>query len=452
MRSRLLFVLCAITAANAPAVARAQSAPPPAAPASGTAAPAAGAAGDAAKAPGAVDPSIEEGDDMSMTFHAARPADMQEFAQANLQEIQVGKLKPRYALNFFGDLSLGASSKTEGITKPDPAFATGVYDILFNAELDSKVLATSEVTFQYEPSAPLAELERLHLRWKPSKAFFFEVGRFHTDIGYWNVAYHHGKWLQLPIERPRTILLHGGLLPVHWVGAQTGVSIPVGGGSINFVTSVGSARDPIGVGGHQTHSAAFTPVNGVHAKLEAAGIGIRDLHIGVSGIYDRIPAEEAIVRPGLPDTGIDEYIGNAFIAFPSVPFTAIAEGYIIQHQVTKGDLSSGEAGSKWRSYSVFALLGYTLGIVTPYVKGEYISSRQGSDIPDAFYIPEPRASVPTPPSVALDLVEGTGGIRFDVNTWSSVKVEYRATGGYAQRIPGTKDLIHTGTANWSFGL
>jgi len=89
-----------------------------------------------------------------------------------------------------------------------------------------------------------------------------------------------------------------------------------------------------------------------------------------------------------------------------------------------------------------------------------IAARDGGDagaplttsLPDAFYIPEPRASVPTPPGVALDLVEGVGGIRFDVNTWSSVKVEYRATGGYAQRIPGTKDLIHTGTANWSFGL
>ena len=47
-----------------------------------------------------------------------------------------------------------------------------------------------------------------------------EVGRFHTDIGYWNTAFHHGLWLQIPVERPHVLRFEddGGLVPVHWVG------------------------------------------------------------------------------------------------------------------------------------------------------------------------------------------------------------------------------------------
>jgi hypothetical protein len=400
---------------------------------------------------GTVTPPPAEEEDLSMTFHATRPKDMQNFAEGSLQEIQIGKTKPRYAMNLFGDVSFGASSRSEGDTRPDPAFAVGVFDMLFNAELESKILATSEVTFQYEPNAPLAELERLHIRWKPNKTFFLEVGRFHTDIGYWNVAYHHGKWLQLPIERPRTIQLHGGLLPVHWIGAQSGLSAPVGKGTITLVGSVGSARDPIGSGAHQGHSTAFTPVNGGHVKLEAAGIGLADLHFGVAGIYDRIQGEPAVVRPGLPDQGIDEYVGNVFVAVPSVPFSLIAEAYEIQHQIPKGDLSSGQAGAKWRAYGAFAMMGYAIGRVTPYIKGEYVTSKANTALPDPFFIPEPKSV--HGPSVALDLVEGVIGARIETSTWSSLKLEYRLTTGQGNRradLP--KPAIHTMTAGWSFGI
>ena len=367
---------------------------------------------------------------------------MQEFAADSLQELHVQRVKARYALNLFGDISFGAQSRSEGDTRPDPAFAIGVMDLLFNAELMSNILATSEISFEYEPNTPIAELERLHIRWQPGKGFFVEVGRFHTDIGYWNVAYHHGKWLQLPIERPRQIALHGGLLPAHWLGAQAGVAVPVGGGSIKLIGSIGSARDPIGSGSHRLHGTANTTLNGGHVKLEAAGIGIENLHIGVSGVYDRIPAEPAITRPALPDQSINEYVGNVFIAYPSVPLTLLAEGYYVVHQVP---------GSAWGVFGAFGMIGYNIKRVTPYLKGEYITSASDADIPDPFYIPEPRSG--HGPPVALDLVEGTAGMRIDASTWSAIKLEYRVTGGAGTRRPELlTPIIHTGTVSWSFGI
>jgi hypothetical protein len=464
-KSTVRFVLAALLSLEG--VAAAQPAPAPSAvpaspsdPASPAAAPTATATAPApAPAPVLVLPPPASDDDDTMTFHA-RPADMQQFAAGSLQELHVGRARTRYALNLFGDAGFGVSSRREGSNPPDPAFVTGVFDMLFNAELHETILATSEVTFAYDPAAPVAALERLHVRWKPSKNFFIEVGRFHTDIGYWNVAYHHGKWLQLPIERPRQIALHGGLLPTHMIGAQAGLSLPVAHGSINLVGSVGSARDPAGnpaTHGGGNHSTTVTPVNAVHAKLSADDILGKDTHFGVSGVYSRIPADGPATRPILPDLAFDEYVGNAFIAHVGMPFTFIAEGYHILHQIPRGDVvgASGGgaslAGGKWRTWGAFALAGYTVGVVTPYVKGEYITTSTNAVVGDPFYNPERNPA--HAPTYALDLLEGTVGTRIDVSTWSALKFEYRITTGQATSFPAPSyPTIHTAAASWSFGI
>lgn len=385
-----------------------------------------------------------------MTVKASRNMDMQQFAEASQQELKIAGARTRYALNLFGDIQFGAATRSEGIRKPEPAFAIGVFDMLFTANLEKHFSMTTEFAIQYEPSAPLAQLERLQLRYQPNKYFFVEAGRFHTDIGYWNNAYHHGRYLQLTTERPRTILLHGGLLPVHWIGAQAGVSIPAGPGSINIIGSVGTAREKQGSGGHLVHGSALSGVNAAHAKLEFAGYLHRDLRFGVSGVYDRIPDEAAFQRPGLPDQSIDETIGNAYIAFPSIPFVFITEAYVVRHNLNSSARPE-NVGSKWRTIGAFALVGYQIGKFTPYLRGEYINSQVGAFFFDPFYVPEPRSDAPF--AVSLDAKEGVVGTRIDVSDWSSLKLEYQILAGVGTRRPELNNpIIHTGIVSWSFGI
>jgi hypothetical protein len=377
--------------------------------------------------------------------------DMQQFAESSQQELKIAGARTRYALNLFGDVLFGAASRSEGdLRKPNPAFAVGVFDLLFTANLENNFSMVAEYSATYEPGAPRSELERLHMRWKPSKYFFFEAGRFHTDLGYWNVAYHHGKHLQLTTERPRTIRLHGGLLPVHMLGANAGVSLPVGPGTINLIGSVGAGREKQTTAGHNLHGSAFTGVNTVHAKLDFSGFIHRDLHFGVSGVYARIPAEPAFTRPGLPDQSIDERVGNAYIALPSLPIHFISEAYVIEHSLNSSARPE-NVGSRWRTIGAFALLGYNIGRFTPYVRAEYINSQVGAYMFNPFYFPEPKSIAGFP--VSLDVKEAIIGTRIDVSDWSSLKLEYQVMGGVGtRRADLPTPVIHTGVIAWSFGI
>jgi len=69
-----------------------------------------------------------------------------------------------------------------------------------------------------------------------------------------------------------------------------------------------------------------------HASLEYVGLIWPDLRVGIAGIYDRIPAQPVAVRPALPDVSIEEFIGSAHIAYPSVPLILIIETYIMEHR------------------------------------------------------------------------------------------------------------------------
>lgn len=65
-----------------------------------------------------------------------------------------------------------------------------------------------------------SELERLQLGWDLSESSTLWIGRYHNPIGYWNVQFHHGQYLQTSISRPGIIPFEdeGGVQPVHITG------------------------------------------------------------------------------------------------------------------------------------------------------------------------------------------------------------------------------------------
>jgi hypothetical protein len=353
---------------------------------------------------------------------------MEDVALSSLQELHFGHAKARYSLNFFGDVSFAAFSPTG--PERQPTFSLGAQNFLLRGELGGHLIATTEFAIEFgEEGVAGVDLERLHVRWQ-EEHFFVEAGRWHTDFGYWNDAYHHGRWLQPTIERPRWVRFEddGGLLPVHWVGLGGGASADLGAGKLRTTLSVGNGRGKI-VDDVRNES-DYLARKSLQATAEYIGLGLPDLRAGVSGIYGRIPPQPVEVRPALPNRPIDEWIGSVHVAYPSVPVLFIAEGYLIEHRAN---------GHAWRTYGGFVLVGYSFGILTPYVELSRILSAGGVD---PFFIPDPTAAQ----VASLDVLDLIPGLRLDLSDWSALKLEYQ----YSHLRP--QGIRHAVILNWSWGF
>jgi hypothetical protein len=355
------------------------------------------------------------------------PEDVQSFADATLDAAAL-----RFAFNAFGDVSLTGTAPDEGDRQVE--FALGTAALLINGQLGESLLGTAEVEFDAnDQNEQQVTLERLHLRWQ-QPSYFVVGGRMHTDLGYWNAAFHHGAWLHLPIARPRALRGEdeGGILPIHWIGIEGGIIVR--GGNDAALTVAG------GIGNGRGTEERDIPLSGdsndfkaLKLKIEYLGLfGLPDLRVGVGGLLDRIAPEPEDVRPALPDTEIDEYIGNAYAAYRGAQLTLIAEAYAIWHRFDDERSTTTDA---------FAVLGYRFGRLTPYLQAERTDSFGELD---PYFTPVP--DMPTP-STPIDRTSMLVGLRLDPSVWSALKLEYGVAATDA-----TDQIDHSLALNWSFGI
>jgi hypothetical protein len=359
------------------------------------------------------------------------PEDIESFAEATMEAVQVSGGRLRFALNAFGDASFLAAAPVEG--DESATFALGTLALLVNGQLGASLLATAEIAFDANrDNVQATKLERLHLRWQTPR-YFVIGGRMHTDLGYWNTAFHHGAWLHLPIGRPRVMRGEGfgGILPIHWIGLEGGVVLPVADGKrLTVAGGIGNGR------GHEERDIRLTTdsndFKSLKLKVELHGLGWPELRIGGGGIYDRIaPASEAI-RPALPDQEIDEVIGNLYLAHRGARLTIIAESFAIWH------LADAE---RFTTADTYVVAGYRFGRVTPFIQ---LERTDALGPPDPFYTPVP--DMPTL-STPVDQTELLLGTRIDASVWSAIKAEYGLL-----RIDDASGFDHRVAVNWSFGI
>jgi hypothetical protein len=115
---------------------------------------------------------------------------------------------------------------------PTPAhttFQAGEFDLLFSSKLSDHLSFLAELVLGPDTTNVFApDLERYTLTYKVNRYFSAGVGRFHTSIGYYNTAYHHGNWFSTAEGRPIMYLFEdsGGILPVHMVGVNLAGEVP----------------------------------------------------------------------------------------------------------------------------------------------------------------------------------------------------------------------------------
>ncbi|MFV2005365.1 MAG: hypothetical protein ACC650_09160 [Gammaproteobacteria bacterium] len=89
------------------------------------------------------------------------------------------------------------------------------------------------------------EFERLQIGWTDNKNTTAWLGRFHNPLGYWNMAQHHGIYLQTSISRPSIAEFadDGGIMPMHITGALFEVEAALDGGT-NLVFDIALGASP----------------------------------------------------------------------------------------------------------------------------------------------------------------------------------------------------------------
>ena len=110
------------------------------------------------------------------------------------------------------------------------------------ADLDERFTFFSEVSVTGRDNGYSIEVERALVRYDFSDAFKISVGRFHTPVGYWNAAFHHGSWLQTSVARPEMIKFGSRFIPTHFVGLIAEGGMPASPLRLGYSLGVGNGR------------------------------------------------------------------------------------------------------------------------------------------------------------------------------------------------------------------
>jgi len=329
----------------------------------------------------------------------------------------------RIDLNFFGDVSLIQLNEQKA------AFTIGAVGFQVTAHLADHLVGRTEYVVKYAEGETVIDLERLYLEYRTAR-WALIAGRTHSELGYWNTAFHHGTWLQLTMNRPHVLDFEegGGILETHSVGLTAMYGPKRGDSGVDLMLAVGNGHgrtiDVVQTGSDNNWAKS------VLLRLGLVGIGHPALRFGINVGVDEIAAESAAVRPLLPDKSILELVTGFYLALRSEGLVVYSETYNILHH---------GGGQTWQLTDGFLLAGYRFGAVTPF--GE-IEARRGDGFSDPYYRPDPAVgSHSIPPA---NFVEGTLGVRYELNAWSALKVEVAAA-SFSDRTDYRAEI------NWSFG-
>lgn len=265
------------------------------------------------------------------------------------------------------------------------------------ASLSDRFTFFGEVSATATDSRFNVEVERAIVRYDHADWFRISAGRYHTPIGYWNTAFHHGQWLQTTVARPQMIRFGGTLLPVHFVGMMAEGRTGHGMTSVAYALGVGNGRHLNPARAGDAGDANATRAFAAAASLSHAGRAA--LRLGASYYADRVTGEDEL--------DLDERIVSIHLARERETPELIAEYARVFHEPRGG-------GETRESEAYYAQLAYRLPggarAFKPYVRAE----RVRPDGADPLFAP-----------AELGYEGIQAGVRYDVGPLTALKLEYR---------------------------
>lgn len=301
---------------------------------------------------------------------------------------------PSLQIRGFGDVDFSASDQKGSVS----GFNLGQFVLHLASPLSRKVTYFGEVSFTAQPSAYDVQVERTIIRYDYNDFFKISFGKYHTPIGYWNTAFHHGAWLQTTISRPQMVQFGGTFIPVHFVGLLAEGNIPSGGLGLGYNVGIGNGRSSIlsksGDNGDINDNRAWV------ATVFARPSRFYGLQFGGSVYRDKLTPKAG--------QNFDETIASAHLVWTKEHPEFLSEFANVHHR----DVLTGRT---FNSQAFYIQLAYRFpwqqNKWKPYYRFEYIHKPES----DPLY------------SVVSDLVGSTVGVRYDITNFAAFKGEYRSS-------------------------
>jgi hypothetical protein len=337
---------------------------------------------------------------------AERPVPPAQAHQHELAEAQasVGQMEVHYPslqIRGFGDVDFSATDQ-RGSTS---GFSLGQLDLHLASALSRKVTYFGELTFNAQPTGYTVEVERSIIRYDYNDFFKLSFGRYHTPIGYWNTAFHHGAWLQTTISRPEMVRFGGTFIPVHFLGLLAEGNIPSGGAGLSYNVGVGNGRGSIisrpGDAGDNNNNRAWV------ANLYSRPVKLYGLQMGVSVYRDKI------TLPVVTPTGNEfrEWISAAHIVWTKESPEFLAEFANVNHRnILTNAITNNQA--------YYVQIAYRLPWLEKTLKPYYRFEHTHTPLNEQVFTNQ-------------DLVQSIVGLRYDITNYAAFKAEYRNT----KRLP-----------------
>ena len=341
-----------------------------------------------------------------------------------------------FELNGFADVSFTASVDAPegslGEESKNGNFAFGTLDLYLAQSLEDIDILVELVVEE----GAILDLERLTIGYTFEDSLKVRFGRFHTPIGVWNTAYHHGTQLQPTIARPEFLNFEddGGILPVHTIGLYLSGRVKPGFGSIEYGAMYGNGPAVTGEDGNTI----LTPNNigdnntnkAVAAHASIAPEAVKGLKIGVSGYLSNVQTDENAMIDSDIDSDIDDPIDpvdvdqtiiGAAISYSIADVGLMGEYFSIANKDNIADDS-------FTSSAYYALLTYSIKDKwIPYVMYENMTA----DDEDPYFLTLGTS----------DITRVSGGLRYNINYRSSIKGEIRSN--------DQEDIVKDDTWTWT---
>lgn len=278
---------------------------------------------------------------------------------------------PQLHFRGFFDMNFDEGSVAQQLQYPlgQPAhgsFRAGEFDLFISSQLSENLSFVSELVLATDPGNTFeADLERFQLNYRPSDYFQIGIGRYHTDFGYYNTAFHHGNWFSTATGRPFMYYFEdaGGVLPVHEVGVTTTGLIPGSGKlDLHWTAEIGNGSSEFGTenfGDGVENFASDRNRKDVNFAIYSKPEWLPGLQIGGSYLRgDLIPLD---VLPKVNQT-----ISSAYVVFNNNRWESMNEFVLMQHKVTDG-------GRSYDSPMGYTQLAYRIGRYRPYFRFQEVN-------------------------------------------------------------------------------